>query len=162
MGGPEAWKPTLLDLDYWSKINRFCCPFACLHVVLLALGGIVGSSTLAEVKNQRHPGSAIGAFSVFLECSDVSGDHCVLRLLKMSPEGCGQGGCCCSLFELYGPECGLSSGPASRAFGSRCLGASTFPWERVTDTRVKESPLIILRSEGRGRISYPGLGVWNA
>ncbi|PKI40705.1 hypothetical protein CRG98_038905 [Punica granatum] len=54
---------------------------------------------------------------------------------------------------LYGPECGLSSGPA--------LGVSTFPWGRVMDTREKESLLIILRLEGRGRISYPGLGVWN-
>ncbi|PKI41859.1 hypothetical protein CRG98_037729 [Punica granatum] len=33
---------------------------------------------------------------------------------------------------------------------------STFPWECVTDTREKESPLIILRPEGRERISYPG------
>ncbi|PKI51019.1 hypothetical protein CRG98_028591 [Punica granatum] len=52
---------------------------------------------------------------------------------------------------VYGPECGLLSGPASRG-----LGVSTFPWGRVTDTCEKESPLIILRPEGRGRISYPG------
>ncbi|PKI72094.1 hypothetical protein CRG98_007481 [Punica granatum] len=42
------------------------------------------------------------------------------------------------------------------AFGSRGLGVSTFPWGRVTDTREKKSPLIILRPKGRGRISYPG------
>ncbi|PKI78405.1 hypothetical protein CRG98_001226 [Punica granatum] len=40
---------------------------------------------------------------------------------------------------LYGPECGLSSGPALRAFGSRGLGVSTFPWGRVTDTRERRS-----------------------
>ncbi|PKI49410.1 hypothetical protein CRG98_030195 [Punica granatum] len=40
---------------------------------------------------------------------------------------------------LYGPECGLSSGPALRAFGSRGLGVSTFPWGRVTDTREGRS-----------------------
>ncbi|PKI52593.1 hypothetical protein CRG98_027021 [Punica granatum] len=51
------------------------------------------------------------------------------------------------VYTLYGPECGLSSGPASLAFGSRGLGSSTFPWGRVTDTREKESPLIILRPE---------------
>ncbi|PKI72872.1 hypothetical protein CRG98_006740 [Punica granatum] len=63
--------------------------------------------------------------------------------------------------KLYGPECKLLSGPASRDFGSRGLGVSTFPWGRVTDTRKKESPLIILEPEGRGRISYSGLGIWN-
>ncbi|PKI56989.1 hypothetical protein CRG98_022615 [Punica granatum] len=63
--------------------------------------------------------------------------------------------------KLYGPKCGLSSGPASRAFGSRGLGMSTFPWGYVTDTREKESPLIILRLEYRGPISYPSLGAWN-
>ncbi|PKI40898.1 hypothetical protein CRG98_038696 [Punica granatum] len=61
---------------------------------------------------------------------------------------------------LYRPKCGLSSGHASRAFGSLGLGVSTFPWGCVTDTRENESPLIILRPKGRGRISYP-LGVWN-
>ncbi|PKI74524.1 hypothetical protein CRG98_005066 [Punica granatum] len=40
---------------------------------------------------------------------------------------------------LYGPECGLLSGPALRAFGSRGLGLSTFPWGRVTDTRERRS-----------------------
>ncbi|PKI63996.1 hypothetical protein CRG98_015609 [Punica granatum] len=40
---------------------------------------------------------------------------------------------------VYGPECGLSSGPALRAFGSRGLGVSTFPWGRVTDTRERRS-----------------------
>ncbi|PKI47566.1 hypothetical protein CRG98_032041 [Punica granatum] len=64
--------------------------------------------------------------------------------------------------KLYGPECGLSSWPASRAFRLRGLRVSTFPWGHVTDTREKESLLIILQPEGRGRISYPGLGVWNA
>ncbi|PKI41479.1 hypothetical protein CRG98_038126 [Punica granatum] len=49
-------------------------------------------------------------------------------------------------------------GTRMRTFGSRGLGVSTFPWRRVTDTREKELPLIILRPEGRGRISYPGLG----
>ncbi|PKI57891.1 hypothetical protein CRG98_021730 [Punica granatum] len=33
----------------------------------------------------------------------------------------------------------LSSGPALRAFGSRGLGVSTFPWGRVTDTRERRS-----------------------
>ncbi|PKI59366.1 hypothetical protein CRG98_020234 [Punica granatum] len=47
-------------------------------------------------------------------------------------------------------------GPHARDLKSRGLGVSTFPWGRVTDTREKESPLIILRPEGRGRISYPG------
>ncbi|PKI74545.1 hypothetical protein CRG98_005087 [Punica granatum] len=41
--------------------------------------------------------------------------------------------------KLYGPKCGLSSGPALRAFGSLGLGVSTFPWERVTDTRERRS-----------------------
>ncbi|PKI53838.1 hypothetical protein CRG98_025779 [Punica granatum] len=41
--------------------------------------------------------------------------------------------------KLYEPECGLSSGPALRAFGSRGLGVSTFPWGRVTDTRERRS-----------------------
>ncbi|PKI61756.1 hypothetical protein CRG98_017868 [Punica granatum] len=41
--------------------------------------------------------------------------------------------------KLYGPECGLSSGPALRAFGSRGLEVSTFPWGRVTDTRERRS-----------------------
>ncbi|PKI60627.1 hypothetical protein CRG98_018977 [Punica granatum] len=40
---------------------------------------------------------------------------------------------------VYGPECGLSSGPALRAFGSRGLGVSTFSWGRVTDTRERRS-----------------------
>ncbi|PKI73052.1 hypothetical protein CRG98_006547 [Punica granatum] len=47
-------------------------------------------------------------------------------------------------------------GARMRPFGSRGLGVSTFPWGCVTDTREKESPLIVLRPEGRGRISYPG------
>ncbi|PKI67601.1 hypothetical protein CRG98_012024 [Punica granatum] len=59
------------------------------------------------------------------------------------------------------PECGLSSGPACARPETRGLGVSTFPWGRVMDTLEKESPLIILRPEGRGRICYPGLGVWN-
>ncbi|PKI59062.1 hypothetical protein CRG98_020550 [Punica granatum] len=41
--------------------------------------------------------------------------------------------------KLYGPECGLSSGLALRAFGSRSLGVSTFPWGRVTDKRERRS-----------------------
>ncbi|OWM83116.1 hypothetical protein CDL15_Pgr011798 [Punica granatum] len=32
--------------------------------------------------------------------------------------------------------------------------------ERATDTREKESPPAILRPEGRGPASYPGLGAW--
>ncbi|PKI61508.1 hypothetical protein CRG98_018092 [Punica granatum] len=39
-------------------------------------------------------------------------------------------------------------GAHMRAFGSRGLGVSTFPWGRVTGTHEKESPLIILRPEG--------------
>ncbi|PKI60792.1 hypothetical protein CRG98_018781 [Punica granatum] len=42
---------------------------------------------------------------------------------------------------------------------SHGLGVSTFPWGRVTDTREKESPLAILRSEDRGPANYPSLGV---
>ncbi|PKI52747.1 hypothetical protein CRG98_026868 [Punica granatum] len=51
--------------------------------------------------------------------------------------------------------------------GPHCALLDCAAWEcppsvgRVTDTREKESPLIILRLESRGRISYPGLGVWN-
>ncbi|PKI56806.1 hypothetical protein CRG98_022764 [Punica granatum] len=48
-------------------------------------------------------------------------------------------------------------GARTRAFGLPSLEVSTFPWGRVTDTGGKESPLIILQLEGRGRISYPGL-----
>ncbi|PKI47291.1 hypothetical protein CRG98_032315 [Punica granatum] len=40
---------------------------------------------------------------------------------------------------VYGPECGRSSGPALRAFGSRGSGVSTFPWGRVTDTLERRS-----------------------
>ncbi|PKI54153.1 hypothetical protein CRG98_025448 [Punica granatum] len=47
-------------------------------------------------------------------------------------------------------------GACMRAFGSRGLGVSTFSWGRVTGTREKESPLIILRPVGLGRISYLG------
>ncbi|PKI45017.1 hypothetical protein CRG98_034589 [Punica granatum] len=62
---------------------------------------------------------------------------------------------------MYGPECGLSS-------RSACVLLDCVAWECppsrrcVTDTREKESPFIILRPEGRGQISYPGLGVWNS
>ncbi|PKI64288.1 hypothetical protein CRG98_015328 [Punica granatum] len=41
--------------------------------------------------------------------------------------------------KLYGPECGLSLGPACVLFGSRGLGVSTFPWRRLTDTRERRS-----------------------
>ncbi|PKI42002.1 hypothetical protein CRG98_037620 [Punica granatum] len=41
------------------------------------------------------------------------------------------------------------------------LGSVHLPGGCMTETREKESPLIILRTERRGRISYPGLGVWN-
>ncbi|PKI77675.1 hypothetical protein CRG98_001905 [Punica granatum] len=41
--------------------------------------------------------------------------------------------------QLYGPECGLSSRPALRAFGSRGLRVSTFPWGCVTGTRERRS-----------------------
>ncbi|PKI67304.1 hypothetical protein CRG98_012321 [Punica granatum] len=40
---------------------------------------------------------------------------------------------------VYRPECGLSSGPSSHAFGSRGLGVSTFPWGRATDKRERRS-----------------------
>ncbi|PKI56845.1 hypothetical protein CRG98_022803 [Punica granatum] len=55
--------------------------------------------------------------------------------------------------------------PEFRLVGARMrvlshgFGVSTFPWGCVTDTREKESPLAILRSEGRGPTSYPGLGL---
>ncbi|PKI69670.1 hypothetical protein CRG98_009941 [Punica granatum] len=60
----------------------------------------------------------------------------------------------------YGPECGLSSGLACAILDR---AAWEYPLSRgcMMDTREKESSLIILRLEGRGRISYPGLGVWN-
>ncbi|PKI40450.1 hypothetical protein CRG98_039154 [Punica granatum] len=41
--------------------------------------------------------------------------------------------------KLYGPECGLSSRPALRAFGSRGLGVSTVPWGCMMDTRERRS-----------------------
>ncbi|PKI48783.1 hypothetical protein CRG98_030825 [Punica granatum] len=41
------------------------------------------------------------------------------------------------------------------------LGSVHLPVRCVTYMREKESPLIILQLEGRERISYPGLGVWN-
>ncbi|PKI74230.1 hypothetical protein CRG98_005351 [Punica granatum] len=58
--------------------------------------------------------------------------------------------------KLYGPECGLSSGPAC-ALLDRLAWECPPSWGCVTDSREKESPLIILRSEGRGPISYPSL-----
>ncbi|PKI79037.1 hypothetical protein CRG98_000580 [Punica granatum] len=58
------------------------------------------------------------------------------------------------------PNVNSCRGPHARDLKSRGLtDCSTFPWGRVTDTHEKESPLIILRPEGRGRISYPSLGV---
>ncbi|PKI53386.1 hypothetical protein CRG98_026226 [Punica granatum] len=53
------------------------------------------------------------------------------------------------------PNVDSRRGPHAHDLKSRGLGLSTFPWECVTDTREKESPLIFLRPEGRGRISYP-------
>ncbi|PKI70849.1 hypothetical protein CRG98_008740 [Punica granatum] len=40
--------------------------------------------------------------------------------------------------KLYGPECGLPSGPALRAFGSRGLGVSTFPALNPNIVRPKD------------------------
>ncbi|PKI75964.1 hypothetical protein CRG98_003622 [Punica granatum] len=54
------------------------------------------------------------------------------------------------------PNVDSRRGPHARDLKSRGLGVSTFPWGRVIDTREKESPLIILRPESRGLISYPG------
>ncbi|PKI58409.1 hypothetical protein CRG98_021167 [Punica granatum] len=53
--------------------------------------------------------------------------------------------------------CGLSLGPA---YALLDRAAWECPPSRgcVTNTREKESPLIILRPEGRGSISYPGYG----
>ncbi|PKI64871.1 hypothetical protein CRG98_014738 [Punica granatum] len=58
---------------------------------------------------------------------------------------------------VYGSECGLLAGPACVLLD--CAAWECPPsWGCVTDTSEKESPLIILRLEGRGPISYPGLG----
>ncbi|PKI69146.1 hypothetical protein CRG98_010461 [Punica granatum] len=63
----------------------------------------------------------------------------------------------CPKWVLYGPECGLSSGPA-------CALLDHAVWEcppsrgRVMDMGEKESPLIILRPEDRWPTSY--LGLW--
>ncbi|PKI70616.1 hypothetical protein CRG98_008990 [Punica granatum] len=47
---------------------------------------------------------------------------------------------CFKVVTVYGPECGLSSGAALRAFGSRSLvGTSTFPRGRVADMRERRS-----------------------
>ncbi|PKI38397.1 hypothetical protein CRG98_041212 [Punica granatum] len=49
--------------------------------------------------------------------------------------------------------------------GYACARLCNAAWEyppsrgRATDAREKESPLAILRPEGRGPASYPGLGV---
>ncbi|PKI77641.1 hypothetical protein CRG98_001979 [Punica granatum] len=54
--------------------------------------------------------------------------------------------------ELYGPECALLDRVACEYPPSRgCM----------TDTSEKESSLTILQPEGRGPVTYPGLGVWN-
>ncbi|PKI70485.1 hypothetical protein CRG98_009119 [Punica granatum] len=57
------------------------------------------------------------------------------KRIELEPTKCVPSG----VAKLYGPECGLSSGPALRAFGSRDLGVSTFPWGRVTDTSERRS-----------------------
>ncbi|PKI42008.1 hypothetical protein CRG98_037626 [Punica granatum] len=56
-----------------------------------------------------------------------------------------------SRINVYGPECGLSSGPACVLLD---CAAWKYPPSRgcVTDIHEKESPLTILRSEGRGPI----------
>ncbi|PKI57877.1 hypothetical protein CRG98_021716 [Punica granatum] len=41
--------------------------------------------------------------------------------------------------KLYGPECGLSSGPACALLDRAAWGRSTFPWGRVTDTHERMS-----------------------
>ncbi|PKI44999.1 hypothetical protein CRG98_034606 [Punica granatum] len=64
------------------------------------------------------------------------------------------------LIALYGPECKLSSGPACELLDRAAWECPPFRG-CVMDTREKESPLIILRPESRGPISYLGLGVWN-
>ncbi|PKH94103.1 hypothetical protein CRG98_049760, partial [Punica granatum] len=51
----------------------------------------------------------------------------------------------------------ISSGLACAKLMQRGLGVSTFPWGCATDAREKESPLSILRPEGREPASYPGL-----
>ncbi|PKI57829.1 hypothetical protein CRG98_021775 [Punica granatum] len=56
------------------------------------------------------------------------------------------------------PNVDSRRGPHAQFWIARLGRLSTFPWGRMTDTREKESPFIILRSEGRWRISYPGLG----
>ncbi|PKI67835.1 hypothetical protein CRG98_011808 [Punica granatum] len=51
-------------------------------------------------------------------------------------------------------------GSRMRAFGSRCLGVSTFPWGRVTDTRVR-----VRAGRASGALERAGVragGVWRA
>ncbi|PKI60845.1 hypothetical protein CRG98_018776 [Punica granatum] len=57
--------------------------------------------------------------------------------------------------KLFGPKCGLSLGPACALLDRAAWGCPP-SLGRVTDTREKESPLIILRPEIRGRIGCPG------
>ncbi|PKI40460.1 hypothetical protein CRG98_039152 [Punica granatum] len=54
------------------------------------------------------------------------------------------------------PNVDSRRGPHRALLDRPAWGVSTFPWGCVTDTREKESSLIILRPEGRGSISYPG------
>ncbi|PKI71118.1 hypothetical protein CRG98_008486 [Punica granatum] len=71
-------------------------------------------------------------------------EHPWLPLQEVNPRGCTD------------PNVDSRRGPHARDLKSRGLRVSTFPWGRVMDTCDKESPLIILRPEGRERISYPG------
>ncbi|PKI72885.1 hypothetical protein CRG98_006753 [Punica granatum] len=57
---------------------------------------------------------------------------------------------------VYGPECGLSSGPTLRAFGSRGLGVATFPWGHVTDTLKSDLPSLGIRGKSRGSVRESG------
>ncbi|OWM68019.1 hypothetical protein CDL15_Pgr017587 [Punica granatum] len=72
----EPWAPLSLGKSQ-GKLSVFC-----------ALGGTINSSALAEDQEpETSQESAIKALSVFPDCFDVSGDHCVLRLLETSPDG---------------------------------------------------------------------------
>ncbi|PKI66329.1 hypothetical protein CRG98_013291 [Punica granatum] len=47
-------------------------------------------------------------------------------------------------------------GARIRAFGSRGLGVSTFPWGRVTDTLKSDLPSLRIRGKSRGSIRESG------
>ncbi|PKI78850.1 hypothetical protein CRG98_000711 [Punica granatum] len=53
----------------------------------LSRGTVDSSTPTGDRELETSYESTIGAFSVFLKCSAVFGDHCVLRFSKTSPKG---------------------------------------------------------------------------